>query len=114
MKEFETIGKKMPFAESDEYVRQLINDATEKAISQPKAKVVSMHTWLAAAAAAVVLLAGIGITYYNKVAVNAPLVAEQTEAPVEQFLNGLTDEEVQLLAYYEIEEIPEYTETIEN
>jgi hypothetical protein len=108
MKDFEKIGKKMPFAENEEYVRQLVSNATEKAINQPRAKVVALRTWIAAAAAVILLLAGIGITYYNKVAVNDPLVAENTEAPVEQFLNGLTDEEVQLLAYYEIEEIPEY------
>ena len=108
MKDFETIGKKMPFAENEEYVRQLVSDVTEKAIHQPRAKVVALRTWLAAAAAVILLLAGIGITYYNKVSANDSLVAENTEAPVEQFLNGLSDEEVQLLAYYEIEEIPEY------
>ena len=48
MKEFETIGKKMPFAESDDYVRQLVDNATEKALQQPKAKVHSLRVVLAA------------------------------------------------------------------
>jgi hypothetical protein len=97
----------MPFAESDDYVRQLVESTTEKALQQPMAKVHSLRIVLAAAAAIVLLIAGIGITYYNKVIAEAQLTAQQTESPMEQFLNGLTDEEVQLLAYYEIEEIPE-------
>ena len=107
MKELEAIGKKMPFAESDEYVRQLVDNATEKALQQPKAKVHSLRIVLAAAAAIVLLIAGIGITYYNKVTAEVQLTAQQTDSPMEQFLDGLTDEEVQLLAYYEIEDIPE-------
>ena len=107
MKELEAIGKKMPFAESDEYVRQLVDNATEKALQQPKVKVHSLRVVLAAAAAIVLLIAGIGITYYNKVTAEAQLTAQQTESPMEQFLDDLTDEEVQLLAYYEIEDIPE-------
>jgi len=107
MKEFEIIGKRMPFAESDDYVRQLVESTTEKALQQPKAKVHSLRIVLAAAAAIVLLIAGIGITYYNKVTTEVQQTAQQTESPMEQFLNGLTDEEVQLLAYYEIEDIPE-------
>jgi hypothetical protein len=66
-----------------------------------------MHKMLAAAAVIIVLLAGIGITYFDKIATNDSLTAKHSEAPIEQFLNGLTDDEVQLLAYYDIEEIPE-------
>ena len=47
MKDFENIGKRMPFAESEDYVRQLVDNATEKALQQPKAKTVSMHKMLA-------------------------------------------------------------------
>ncbi len=107
MKVFENIGKRMPFSESEDYVRQLVDNATEKALQQPKAKTVSMHKMLAAAAVIIVLLAGIGITYFDKIATNDSLTAKHSEAPIEQFLNGLTDDEVQLLAYYDIEEIPE-------
>jgi len=35
-------------------------------------------------------------------------VAESTSSPVDDFLNSLSDEDAGLLAYYAIEEIPEY------
>lgn len=104
--DFEKIGKRMPFAEGDDYVRQLIDKATGKALQQPKSKVHSLRIVLAAAAIAL-LIAGIGITYNSKITTEEQLTAQQPESPMEQFLNGLTDEEVRLLAYYEIEEIPE-------
>lgn len=112
MKDFENIGKRMPYAESDDYVSQLVERTTEKALHrQGRARTVSLRVRLLAAAAVVLLLAGIGITYYNKVAVplpQQPQVAEDTSGPIDDFLNSLSDEDAQLLAYYDIEEIPEY------
>ena len=34
-----------------------------------------------------------------------PLIVQTETSPVDKFLNGLTDEEVQMLSYYEVEEI---------
>ena len=114
MKDFETIGKKMPFAEREDYVRQLVSNATEKALRQgsngQRAKVMTLRTWIATAAAVVLLLAGVGLTYFNQEANNEPLVAENQEKPLDQFLDTLSDEELQLLAYYEVNEAPEYDE----
>ncbi|MBQ2208504.1 MAG: hypothetical protein II404_00890 [Prevotella sp.] len=112
MKDFENIGKRMPYAESDDYVSLLVERTTEKALHQQgRAKTISLRVRLVAAAAVILLLAGIGITYYNKV--TTPLspqtqVAENTTGPIDDFLNSLSDEDAQLLAYYDIEEIPEY------
>lgn len=111
MKDFENIGKRMPYAESDDYVSQLVERTTEKALRQQgRAKTISLRVRLLAAAV-VLLLAGIGIAYYNKVTTPLPpktLVAENTTGPIDDFLNSLSDEDAQLLAYYDIEEIPEY------
>ncbi len=109
MKEFENIGKKMPFAESKDYINDLISKSTEMAISHhgEKNKKTSVRMWIASAAACAVLLAGIGITYFHNTT-SAVTVAENMAGPVDQFLNNLTDEEVQMIAYYEIEDIPEY------
>lgn len=108
MKEFQNIGKRMPYAESDEYLSQLLSQATEKAISQPTATTKrTTRTWLAAAAIAT-LLAVAGISYFQHQPATGQLSASLEESPIEQFLNELSDDDVQLLACYDIEEIPEY------
>lgn len=109
MKEVQNIGKRMPYAESEDYLNSLISQATEQAISQSqKAKTRPIRMWIAAAAAALVLIAGLAITYFHQDNAEV-LVAEQTTTgPIDQFLDNLTDDEAQQLAYYEIEDIPEY------
>ena len=108
MKEVQNIGKRMPYAESEDYLNRLISQATEQAISQgQKAKTRPLRTWIAAAAAALVLIAGLTITYFHQNN-EEELVAEQTTGPIDQFLDSLTDDEAQQLAYYEIEDIQEY------
>ena len=115
MKEVQNIGKRMPYAESEDYLNRLISQATEQAILQGargkeqgasgKTRVIRM--WLAAAAVALVLIAGLTITYFHQNN-EEELVAEQTTGPIDQFLDSLTDDEAQQLAYYEIEDIQEY------
>ena len=110
MKEVQNIGKRMPYAESEDYLNGLISQATERAISQgQKTKTRPIRMWMAAAAAALVLIAGLTITYFHQQAETDTVVAEQTTTgPIDHFLNDLTDDEAQQLAYYEIEDIPEY------
>ncbi len=108
MKEFQDIEKKMPFVESKDYINNLISKSTDVAISQgEKAHKSSVRMWVASAAASIVILTGIGITYFHSTT-PADIIAENTSSPIEQFLNNITDEEVQMIAYYEIEDIPEY------
>ncbi len=112
MKDFENIGKRMPYAEDKDYISGLVEKATEKALQQePKAKSISLRTkWMAAAAVVAVLIAGAGITYHNSMTETQPQVAEETTGPIDIFLNNLSDEDAQLLTYYEIEEISELEE----
>ena len=110
MKELsDEIGKKMPYNESEEYLDNLINRATEQAIKQ-HAVGRGRHRWtvMAASAAAVaLLLISIGVTVMNYES-RQNAVTLQAEGPIDEFLSSLTDEEVAQLPYIEIEEIPEY------
>ena len=109
MKEFEHIGKQMPYAESEDYLDEMIANATEKAIgsqvNQQRPNYLRIASFAAIAVAASLLLV-VGWTWLKPQP--ETFVTEQMESPVDEFLDGLTDEEVQLLAYYEIEDIPEY------
>ena len=96
----------MPYHEANDYVSRLVNSATEKAIRQQKgARLLSLRKIVAAAAAVVLLLTGAGVTYYKYAATPHPLTATCQSSPVDDFLNSLTDEEVQMLTYYEVEEL---------
>ena len=110
MKELsDEIGKKMPYNESEEYLDNLIDRATEQAIKQ-HAVGRGRHRWtvMAASAAAVaLLLISIGVTVMNYES-RQNAVTLQAEGPIDEFLSSLTDEEVAQLPYIEIEEIPEY------
>ena len=109
MKEFEHIGKQMPYAESEDYLDEMIANATEKAIGsqvdRQHPKYLRIASFASIAVAAFLLLV-VGWTWFKPQP--ETFVTEQMESPVDEFLNDLTDEEVQLLAYYEIEDIPEY------
>ena len=109
MKEFEHIGKKMPYQESPEYLNQLIERTTETAIRQsqrPKAVVRPLLRSVAAAAVAV-LLVFVGVSVWSPTA-EQQVVQSEMASPVDDFLNSISDEEVQLLAYYDIDDVPEY------
>ena len=98
----------MPYKESEAYLNQLISQSTENAISQaPKRTATIRRMRYIAAAAAVALLVTIGVTQFT--GTSEPQMAQTEQAgPLDEFLNSLSDEEAQLLAYYDIEEIPEY------
>ena len=98
----------MPYRESEGYVNSLVNRTTEHAIRHQRTNKHSRSRIIAVAAIAFVLLAGAGITYYNYVSTPTQLVAKNQMSPIDEFFNSLTDEELQMLDDYEVEEIPEY------
>ena len=103
------IGKKLPYEESEKYLDGLIQEMAQRAIVRQGARrhrgrAVVMIT---SAAAAVLLVVGIGLTVFNHSS-KASTTALQAEGPIDEFLNSLSDQEVAQLPYYEIEEIPEY------
>lgn len=103
MKHQQKIG--MPYRESEEYVSRLVTRMTEQAVSEKtRAKMRPIRRIMTAAAVVVVLLAGAGVTYYKLGNVSEPLVSD-SQSPVDEFLDCLTDKEIQMLVYYELEEI---------
>ena len=111
MTDFENIGKRMPYEESDKYMDELLGRVTEEAIRQGCGKNSSRaRTRIiigSAAAALAVLLVGIGIVRFQHT--DQPVAkTEAVQSPIDQFLSSISDEDAQELTYYEIEEIPEY------
>ena len=117
--------KGMPYRESDEYLDKLVARCTEEAIQRgtkpTQRKSGSLlrglgstrwPAWRMMAAAAAVVMVAVLFFAGKKVWVaheNTLAVAQvQEESPLDEFLNSLSDEDVQLLAYYEVEDIPEY------
>lgn len=87
-----------PFVEKDGYVENLISEATEMAISKRDAT--SWYAPFARVAAVVALILTIGSTgwmYMNS--------KKAQEAPLDVFLNSISDEEASMLENYYIEEI---------
>lgn len=109
MKDYQEIGKQMPFHEEEGYVEQLVERTTEKALAHTstKGKTLPLRQWAAAAAIAL-LLVMTGIWFFSSEDEPTIAVAPQTVSPLDQFLNELSDEDARQLTYYELEEIPEY------
>ena len=106
---FEEIGKKLPYRESDEYLDSLLDRVAENAVRQ-QGRAFGKKRWglmLTSAAAVALLVLGIGLTVLNN-GRSQHVMTQQTESPIDEFLNSLTDEEVAQLPCFEIEEIPEY------
>lgn len=112
MKNLEDYGKKMPFNESNEYVENLMANATENAIRQKrKRKSTGMQfPKAAAAAAAVVVIAATAFWGGHKLYENnSEAIAHINSAsPLDSFLNNISDDEAAQIYYYDIDEIAEY------
>ena len=102
------IGKKMPYQESREYLDNLIDASTEKAIMRHVTSSRNRHQrWkIASAAAVAALVIGFGIAFSNRESSQQVMMANQ--GPLDEFLSTLSDEEAAQLPFYEMEEIPEY------
>ena len=103
---FDNIGKRTPYRESEEYLDDLIDKATENAINHqvhPNSKS-KLGMMIASAAAIVLLIIGIRLVLFN--GQDKPAIGDQ--GPLDEFLSTLSDEEAAQLSFYEIEEIPEY------
>ena len=102
------IGKRMPYRENEEYLNNLIEVSTEKAIQQQSPAKRSWHRRLmfTSAAAVAILIVGFGIALFNRT--NDPALPMSEQGPLDEFLSTLSDEEAAQLPFYEMEEIPEY------
>ena len=105
MKEFENIGKGLPYKESPEYVGQLVNRCREAAIRQAETPRHAARPWffgtvVLAAAAAI----AVGIFLWSPLSGSRLLKS----SPIDRFLASLTDEEVAMIVDGPVEDIPEF------
>lgn len=111
MEKFEKISKQMPYEVSEEYLDNLVSRVTEKAVESGKEKKRSYapYYWAVslAAAAAILLFVFIG----NWRGSDSSKLVAQAESPIDKYLNGLSDDELMQLSYYEVND--ELTESEE-
>ncbi|MBQ3381967.1 MAG: hypothetical protein IJG54_01350 [Bacteroidales bacterium] len=106
MEKFDDIGKKMPYQESEEYLDNLIANVTETAVEKGNSGRMQRILWPAvsiAAAAAVLLFVFIGRN--SETPKPSVHIAQNTESPVDDFLDGLSGDDLMQLSDYEVEEI---------
>ena len=128
MKKQDTKYQNAPYKENDEYVNALVKSATEKAIAQGKGKkgkkrIILTVTSIGAAAACLIAVINTGRIMENRIgtkdnagkniakasiskAVNETNTSDS--GPLDDFIAKATDEEKTMIAYYELDEIPEY------
>ena len=109
--EFESVGKRMPYKETPEYISLLASRCAERAISdslQHKRTSNVRRIWLsvASAAAVIAIVAIIGLSVYSNQDLNATKIADSPN--LDQVIKSLSDEQLQELYTYSIDDIPEY------
>ena len=99
----------MPYAEAKDYIADLINKGTEKAISESKPNLRSLfirRTIVGTAAAAI--MAGVVMTTVNFETSQEKLMNKLNNTPsIEEVLNSLSDDQMAELSTFTID-IPEY------
>lgn len=103
------------FSEPDEYVDDLVSHATERAIKnrpieERRRRMRRMGAWGAATGVVIMILETPILSPESEV----DMMEAETDAalasasPLDDFLSGVPDDETQYIAYYDIDEIPEY------
>ena len=110
MSHFDNIGKRLPYTESEPYLDALTQRAPDNAIAHQRAATHRNRRWLytAAAAIALAIAATAGIMKFFMVPTTDTI--QQTDGPLAEFLDGLSDDDALLLAYYDIDDLPDYDE----
>lgn len=104
MKPFDDINTSLPYTESEEYVERLVEKCSREALRKPKGKTDRhyMRPWVYGAvsiAAAAIVMA---------VFIWKPDNSNPASSPIDSFLSGLTQEEIQMISFWNVDEIPEY------
>ena len=96
MKEFENINTSLPFKEDKAYVLSLVERSKSRAARSRRRNAVTLRWSLGIAAAITAAVVALSISFHS------------TKSPMDRFLSEISDEEASMIAYYQIEEIPEY------
>lgn len=104
MKPFGDINTGLPYKETDEYVENLVARCSAEAIRKSKVgKKAERHShrpWLYVSIAAATIAVAVFIW--------RPDHNNHSLSPIESFLSELTQEEIQMIADWSVDEIPEY------
>lgn len=95
MKEFENINTSLPYAEDKVYVEALVERCRTAAKAPASRR--SFLPWAMGIAASVAIAA-----------VALGLLRREPESPMDSFLSGISDNEAAMIAYVQIEDIPEF------
>jgi len=91
--------KKMPFVEEEGYVERLVQQVTDRTVSQRRKSMQrTVLVRLAASIAAVAIIGGASSRFLSCSNILSP------DSPLDSFLAGLSDDEASQLDYYDIEE----------
>lgn len=108
MKDFENIGKKLPYTESQEYISSIIEKGIEVAINAPKieskkksnTRVISIvASGIAASIVGFLIVINSQTSNYDKVVKSESLTT---------VLSNMSDKQIMELPTYSLDEIPEY------
>ncbi len=96
-------NSQMPYKENEEYLDNLISEVTEKAIEKGRISTQRIlwpiiSTAVAAAVLLFVFLGNIGNNHKP-----TPTLAQNTDSPVDEFLENLSEDELMRLSYYDVE-----------
>lgn len=99
---------KMPYQESEQYLDELIERTANNAIQHKQIPILRYAAVTITSAAAVILLWNIASTADSGITHQSPIARVEKAGPIDKFINSLTDEEIEQIICYDIEEIPEY------
>jgi hypothetical protein len=108
MNEFEEIGKKLPYVESEEYVDSLVERCTQHVVaSKPVVKRRALHKWYyaASAVAAAIVIAFLAFSFLGRDNDYERISHSQN---LDQVLSEMSDNQAQDISCYSVEEVPEY------
>lgn len=108
MKDFDNIGKRMPYTESNEYINSLIDKGIDIAIARSEKKHNIFGKKLILTAVSVAASVAIMLMIFNYESSTTSTYNKITGAmPLNEVLTSLNDQQVEALDYYSTE-IPEY------
>lgn len=106
MKEFDSIPTGLPYQESPDYVEQLVMRCKDAAKQAEKPAQRFVRPWIYAVAG-LAAAAAVAVSVFLWPS-SSPSDLSTTAGPIDTFLASLSDEEVDLIIDWSIDDIPEY------
>lgn len=110
MKDFNEIGKRMPYSESSEYINNLIEVNVDKVLGNPKPNMHSrfIRKVVMSTAAAAAVIVGVFFTIPHGTQQDRIMKQISQSKSLDEVLNSLNSEQIQELTDYTTDDIPEY------